>query len=71
MPAEASAISVRGLCLTAAHLFGLSLSPIYEDLDVSKQSLTKISALTFKHACFGHGRPIIGGADKTFRKKFL
>jgi glyoxylase-like metal-dependent hydrolase (beta-lactamase superfamily II) len=54
----------------AAHVFGLSLSPIYEDLEVGKQSLAKISALTFEHACFGHGRPILGGADKEFRTKF-
>jgi hypothetical protein len=31
-------------------------------------SLAKISALTFENACFGHGGPILGGADKQFRR---
>ena len=54
----------------AANVFGLGLSPVYEDLELGKRSLAKISALTFEHACFGHGRPILGGADKQFREKW-
>jgi glyoxylase-like metal-dependent hydrolase (beta-lactamase superfamily II) len=53
---------------TAANLFGLGLSIAYENLDLGRQSLAKISALTFENACFGHGRPILGGADKEFRR---
>jgi glyoxylase-like metal-dependent hydrolase (beta-lactamase superfamily II) len=53
---------------TAANLGGLGLSMGYENLDLGRQSLTKISALTFENACCGHGGPILGGADKEFRR---
>jgi glyoxylase-like metal-dependent hydrolase (beta-lactamase superfamily II) len=52
----------------AANMRRLSLSPMYEDLQLGKQSLAKISAQNFENACFGHGRPIVGGADREFRR---
>lgn len=54
----------------AAHIFGLNVSPIYEDLELGRHSLAKLSAFQFEHAVFGHGRPIFGSADKRFRKKW-
>jgi len=55
---------------TAANAFGLTLSPVYEDLDDGRRSLAKLSAYDFENACFGHGKPIIGGADEKFRNKW-
>ncbi len=54
----------------AANAFGLRLSPVYENLDDGRRSLAKLSGLEFEHACFGHGKPILGGAAKMFRKKW-
>src|SRR5207302_1553049 len=51
----------------AASVFGLSLSPMYEDLDEGRRSLAKLASLDFEVACFGHGRPIAGGAAGRFR----
>jgi glyoxylase-like metal-dependent hydrolase (beta-lactamase superfamily II) len=47
---------------------GLVISRVYEDFAVGMQSLAKLSALTFENACFGHGRPILGGAAQQFRQ---
>ena len=53
-----------------ATIFGLSLAPIYEDLDQGMQSLARLAALKFERACFGHGQPILAGADKRFHAKW-
>lgn len=54
----------------AANVFGLGLSPMYEDLAEGRRSLAKLAALDFEVACFGHGRPIRGGASGRFRRKW-
>lgn len=54
----------------AANAFGLGLSPVYEDLDEGRRSLEKLSSLDFEHACFGHGRAILGNACAKFRSKW-
>ena len=54
----------------AANVLGLGLSAGYEDLGTGKRSLVKIAALNFAVACFGHGRPIRGGASERFRRKW-
>jgi glyoxylase-like metal-dependent hydrolase (beta-lactamase superfamily II) len=54
----------------AANVFGLALSPIYEDLAEGRRSLAKLAALDFEVACFGHGRPIPSGAAARFRRKW-
>lgn len=46
----------------------LELSIAYEDIEEGKRSLRKLSRLTFEHALFGHGKPIVGGADRQFRQ---
>jgi glyoxylase-like metal-dependent hydrolase (beta-lactamase superfamily II) len=52
----------------AANVMNLGLSPMYENLDEGRRSLSKLSALDFEVACFGHGRPITGGAAAQFRR---
>ena len=54
----------------AANVFGLDLSPGYEDLEVGRRSLTKLAELDFEVACFGHGRTIHSGASRRFRRKW-
>jgi glyoxylase-like metal-dependent hydrolase (beta-lactamase superfamily II) len=55
---------------TAAHVLGLGLSPMYEDLSEGRRSLAKLAALEFEVACFGHGRPILKSASKQFGQKW-
>jgi glyoxylase-like metal-dependent hydrolase (beta-lactamase superfamily II) len=54
----------------AANLFGLGLSLVYEDLNVGRRTLARLSALDFAVACFGHGRPIRSAAAAQFRKRW-
>lgn len=54
----------------AANVFGLSLSPMYEDLAAGEASLRKLAALDFEVACFGHGKPIISKASAKFRENW-
>ena len=50
----------------AAHVVGLTLSPMYEDVDEGRRSLSKLAGLEFEVACFGHGKPIKSGASRRF-----
>ena len=52
------------------NMFGLGYAPIYEDLDMGQRSLGRLARLDFEVACFGHGRPLIGGAAARFRQKW-
>ena len=52
----------------ASHLRRLALSPVYEDLEEGRRSLSKLASLDFEIACFGHGKPILSGAAAQFRK---
>jgi glyoxylase-like metal-dependent hydrolase (beta-lactamase superfamily II) len=54
----------------AANVFGLAVSPIYEDVDEGRRSLSKLAALDFEVACFGHGKAIRSGATEQFRRKW-
>ena len=47
---------------------GLVWTFVYEDFGIAKQSLQKLSKLSFEVAGFGHGKPILKGADVTTRK---
>jgi glyoxylase-like metal-dependent hydrolase (beta-lactamase superfamily II) len=53
-----------------ARLMGLSLSPIYEDLGVGLASLARLATLKYDKVGFGHGRPILSGADQLLRAKW-
>jgi glyoxylase-like metal-dependent hydrolase (beta-lactamase superfamily II) len=55
---------------TAANVFGLALSPMYENIDEGRRSLSKVAALKFEVACFGHGRAIQLGASRRFAQKW-
>lgn len=48
----------------------LGLSIIYEDLDVGRDTLRRLSTLDFNTAVFGHGDPIVGGASARFTSRF-
>ncbi len=50
---------------------GLDWSIGYEDISEGGRSLRKLAGLSFETACFGHGKPIVGGADRQFRKKWV
>jgi glyoxylase-like metal-dependent hydrolase (beta-lactamase superfamily II) len=54
----------------ASNLPHLRLSFVHEDLETGLASLRKLAALRFEHVCFGHGRPILGGADERFARRF-
>jgi glyoxylase-like metal-dependent hydrolase (beta-lactamase superfamily II) len=54
----------------AAHVFGLTLSPAYEDLNEGRRSLAKLSGMDFEIACFGHGKPIASGASARFAREW-
>ena len=45
----------------ATHVVGLTLSPMYEDVDEGRRSPSKLAGLEFEVACFGHGKPIKSG----------
>jgi glyoxylase-like metal-dependent hydrolase (beta-lactamase superfamily II) len=54
----------------AANVFGLALSPMYEDVDEGRRSLSKLAGLEFEVACFGHGKAIQSGASRRFGRKW-
>lgn len=46
-----------------------NLSFLYEDKALAIESFQRIAELTFEHAVFGHGKPLVGGADRAFRRR--
>ena len=54
----------------AANAFGLALSPVYEDLDEGRRSLSKLAGLEYEVAGFGHGKPIPSGASRRFAERW-
>ena len=54
----------------ANHMAGLNGPPIREDGKLTEESLEKLSHEKFRVACFGHGEPIVGGADMQFRARW-
>lgn len=55
---------------TCASVFGLAMSPAYEDIELGRQTLSRLAREDFAIATFGHGKPITGGAAAKFRRKF-
>jgi glyoxylase-like metal-dependent hydrolase (beta-lactamase superfamily II) len=53
-----------------SNVFGLSYSPIYEDLAEGQRSLGRLASLDFAAACFGHGKAIVGEAAGHFQAKW-
>ncbi|MEX2300007.1 MAG: MBL fold metallo-hydrolase [Bryobacterales bacterium] len=54
----------------ASNIPNLRLSIVHEDLAQARASLRKLVAVEFQHACFGHGRPILGRAKQRFSGRF-
>ncbi len=55
---------------TATNLLGLSHPPLYENTKQGYDDLARIASLKFEGAAFGHGQPILKGADQKFVKKY-
>ena len=49
----------------------MALAAAQEDLGEARRSLAKLAGLRFEVACFGHGPPIMAGADQQFRRQWL
>ncbi|SEO51750.1 MBL fold metallo-hydrolase [Mucilaginibacter sp. OK283] len=49
---------------------GLSYSILYEDPVLAKQTLKEVAKYNFDIACFGHGNPLLAGANKKIAEKF-
>ena len=54
----------------AANITNLDLMPGYEDLEMGRRSLAKLAEFRFEVAGFGHGAPILRGAEARFREKW-
>ncbi len=54
----------------ANNVRGLSIPPIFEDMQLGLESLKRIAGEDFDTACFAHGEPIVGGAAAQFRAKW-
>lgn len=54
----------------AANLLGLRLMMAYEHLQQGVMSLQNLCRFDFDTACFGHGSPILKGADGLFRDRW-
>lgn len=46
-----------------------NISFLYEDKMAAIESFKRLAALSFAHAVFGHGKPLIGAADTVFRQR--
>jgi len=46
-----------------------NISFLYEDKMAAIESFTRLGALSFAHAVFGHGKPLIGAAATAFRQR--
>ena len=48
----------------------ISYSIVYEDIIDGKRSITTIRDMEYETICFGHGNPILSGADKAMKAAF-
>lgn len=55
---------------SCSHQGGLDISIGYEDLVQGRADLRRLASLSFKTACFGHGKPLQPGACEQFKKRF-
>jgi glyoxylase-like metal-dependent hydrolase (beta-lactamase superfamily II) len=53
-----------------AHMGGLGLSTVNENMALSVESILKAASFNFDKALFGHGSPLKGGANKKLQEKF-
>ncbi len=50
---------------------GMVLAAAQENVSEARRSLVKLAALEFEVACFGHGPPIMSGANRRFADRWL
>jgi len=50
--------------------FGLGYPPLFEDFKLGLQSIKAIGDLLFETACFAHGKPLMGNAAESIRRKW-
>jgi glyoxylase-like metal-dependent hydrolase (beta-lactamase superfamily II) len=55
---------------TALNIPNLGHHLAYEDFALGQKTAARLGEFSFDIACFGHGRSITRGADRTFRHKF-
>jgi glyoxylase-like metal-dependent hydrolase (beta-lactamase superfamily II) len=53
-----------------ANMLGLDYSTVYEDRRQAVKSILKVADYDFETAVFGHGRPLIAGANRKLEQKF-
>lgn len=53
-----------------ANMLGLDYSTVYEDRRQGMKSILKVADYDFETAVFGHGRPLISGANRKLEQKF-
>lgn len=54
----------------AINIIGLGDPIGFEDRALGRESQRKLAAIGAAHACFGHGKPIIGGASDKFARRW-
>lgn len=55
---------------TALNIPNLGHHLAYEDFALGQRTAARLGEFSFEVACFGHGKPILGGADRAFRRRF-
>lgn len=63
-----------GVLFTAdacVNMRGMQIPAAVEDYERAKRDVETLAGLRFEVACFGHGLPIVGGADAVFRRRWL
>ena len=55
---------------TALNIPNLGHHLAYEEFALGQQTAARLGEFSFDIACFGHGRTIISGADRAFRRRF-
>lgn len=55
---------------SCASVFGLAMSPAYEDVNSGRRGLTRLASEAFETAVFGHGKPLKNGASARFKSKW-
>jgi len=56
---------------SCANLMGLGYSTVYESREEGRRSIIKAAAFDFDTAVFGHGKPLVGEANKKMLEKFF
>lgn len=54
----------------ASRFLRLDYPPVFEDLELGRESLRRLAGEPFEIACFGHGRVIRKGASAAFQRRF-